>query len=58
MSVTVGTEFRRQTKPLALLGNGRTTEYLVIVRLITLLIQLVCKGEVHPSTGHERPELE
>jgi len=31
MSVTVAMEFRRQTKPLVLLENCRTTECLVIV---------------------------
>ena len=56
--VTVAMKFRRQTTQLALLGNGRTTESLVIILCITGLIQHVynSKGKVHPSTGHQGPE--
>jgi len=48
-------EFRRQTKLLVLLGNGRTTECLAVVILITVLIQRAYKGKgkVHSSTGQE-----
>ena len=37
--VTVAVELRSQTKPLALLGNGRTAECLVIVLWIIMLFQ-------------------
>jgi hypothetical protein len=58
MTVTLAMEFLSQTKPLELLGNGRTAECLMIVLLITALIQLPCKGKckVHSITGHEGPE--